>query len=601
MSDTLGKIFLLIHKNDYLKLMSVLLFMLLTSITETVGVATIIPFLESIRVGEQSENFILGYVMVNFDIKEIELAAIATISLLFFLTLSVIMKITSIYLQSYFCLNQEYQISRRLFDVSLQNDRIFFDKKTSSEILTEILSETNNLIFRGMLPAITMIANMFTTILLLIFIFYVNPTVTLILFLIFSLSYFIIYIFSRNWINKNGQIRLIKNKLRYKAVTEALQNIKFVKLSNSQNIFLNKYDDSALEYANLQASFQAFIQSPRYLLEYFGFCILLATILWGIYNQVDLEVIAESLIIFAIVGYKLLPAIQQIFGGFSNIRFSSKTVDLLYSQINAKNKEIKPNAVEGITLKNKIRIVSKSFSYNDEPALIKSIDLEFELGKFYSLVGKNGSGKSTLVNLLMCLFGNEANTNIYIDGAELNNNQIISYQQLIGLVPQEVSLLDSDLYTNIAFGKAVGASDKNKIERLADFCELGDFVSLLPEKYSTIVGENGKNLSGGRRQLVGIARALYREPKILIFDEATSALDVPTEKRILFKIRAQYPDIIIISIAHRKLSVEASDFVIILEDGQVIEEGPTGKLMKSNNMLKELTGDRNDTHLEAKS
>ena len=140
MSDTLGKIFLLIHKNDYLKLMSVLLFMLLTSITETVGVATIIPFLESIRVGEQSENFILGYVMVNFDIKEIELAAIATISLLFFLTLSVIMKITSIYLQSYFCLNQEYQISRRLFDVSLQNDRIFFDKKTSSEILTEILS-----------------------------------------------------------------------------------------------------------------------------------------------------------------------------------------------------------------------------------------------------------------------------------------------------------------------------------------------------------------------------------------------------------------------------------------------------------------------------
>lgn len=590
MFDLIKKLFYLINARDYVKLSVVLFLMLISSVTETLGVAAIIPFLESLTVNDNNTNFFISFILTNFNIELESLTAVLAFVLIILLTASVIIKITSLYAQNYFCLNQEYKISRRLFSIVLQNNRILIGKKTSSETLTEVLSETNNLIFRALLPAVTMIANILTSVLLLGLIAYLNPPVTALLCAIFGVSYLFIYLFTQNKINRNGYQRLQMNTLRYKVVTEALQNIKFVKLSDSQNLFLRRYDEAALPYAKLQANFQGFIQSPRYLIEYIGFCVILTIILWSIYNNSDIATVAGNLIVFAVVGYKLLPAVQQIFGGFANIRFSAPTIDLIFQQFqqdNVAGGSVFPMALEKV---NMVRIVTSKFQFTNGPALIRDIDLQFKSGLMYCVVGKNGSGKSTLLNLLMGLYGEVEGTDLYVDGNLLRTSQLSSYRRLIGLVPQEVALLDADIYENISFGKKVTQHDKRHIEHLATLCELDTLINSLPDRFYTIVGENGKTLSGGRRQLVGIARSLFQNPKLLILDEATSALDVPTEKRILSKIRAKYPNIIIVSVAHRRLSVEASDVLILLEDGLVVSQGVTANLLESDQRLRDLVG-----------
>ena len=200
---------------------------------------------------------------------------------------------------------------------------------------------------------------------------------------------------------------------------------------------------------------------------------------------------------------------------------------------------------------------------------MKNINLTIPIRKIVGIVGTTGSGKSTLVDIILGLLEPKEGK-IEIDGQILKEDNLRSWQNLIGYVPQDIYLSDDTIARNIAFGIEQKNIDKKSIERASKIANLHEFVlNELPSKYETIIGERGTRLSGGQKQRIGIARALYKNPNILILDEATSALDNQTEKAVIDSINNLNKKITIIMVAHRLNTMKSCDFIIKLENGIV--------------------------------
>lgn len=221
---------------------------------------------------------------------------------------------------------------------------------------------------------------------------------------------------------------------------------------------------------------------------------------------------------------------------------------------------------------NSIQLKDISFKYpENQKWIFKNINFEIKKGDRIGLIGVTGSGKSTLVDIIMGLL-TPSEGNIYIDGVQLAPQNLKIWQNLISHVPQNIYLSDTSIIENIAFGV-----DKNKIDyKLAIECakkaKIYDSIESLPQKFDTIVGERGSKLSGGQRQRIGIARALYKNAKIIVFDEATNALDNATEKKVIDSINLIDKEITLIFIAHRLSTLDKCNKIIKVEEEKIILE-----------------------------
>jgi ATP-binding cassette, subfamily B, bacterial PglK len=231
-----------------------------------------------------------------------------------------------------------------------------------------------------------------------------------------------------------------------------------------------------------------------------------------------------------------------------------------------------------------ISLHTVSFAYPGQtqaPAL-KDLTLDIAANTSVGIVGATGSGKSTLVDLILGLITPQQGT-VTVDDTVLTPENIPGWQRSIGYVPQQIYIADSSVAENIAFGVNADAIDHGAVERAARAAQIHDFVSTgLPQGYRTQVGERGVRLSGGQRQRIGIARALYRDPAVLILDEATSALDNLTEQAVMAAIRAMGGRKTIILIAHRLTTVQSCNKILLLRAGTLESEGTFAELNQSN-------------------
>jgi ATP-binding cassette subfamily C protein len=213
-----------------------------------------------------------------------------------------------------------------------------------------------------------------------------------------------------------------------------------------------------------------------------------------------------------------------------------------------------------------------TFSHeNSNTKILKEISLEVKQGQSIGIIGKSGAGKSTLIDLILGLI-KPVTGKIYVDGEELKDN-IQSWQNLIGYVPQDIYLLDDTIKNNIAFGLEKEKVSDEKILNSIKLSNLENFINSLPDKENTMVGNRGIKVSGGQKQRIGIARALYNDPKILIFDEATSSLDTKNEKQIMEEVYAVSKDCTLFIITHRHSSVYNCDIVYLINEGKIIDKG----------------------------
>jgi len=245
------------------------------------------------------------------------------------------------------------------------------------------------------------------------------------------------------------------------------------------------------------------------------------------------------------------------------------------------------NEAKNLKLNDAILMKDISFDYEEgRRTTLKNINLQIKKGKSVGIIGKSGSGKSTLVDIMLGLLEPQKG-GVYFDNKNIKN-ELSLWQKQIGYIPQDIYLLDDTIKKNITFGLKDDEIDEKLLLQTLKAAQLKDFVDTLPDAINTFVGNRGVKLSGGERQRIGIARAMYNLPKIMVFDEATSSLDIENENKILDEIYENRDDKTLIIISHRNNTVKYCDLIYVLEDGKLIDQGSFKEIINKYGYLKEM-------------
>lgn len=285
--------------------------------------------------------------------------------------------------------------------------------------------------------------------------------------------------------------------------------------------------------------------------------------------------------LFVYSGYRLIPALQGIYASIAKITFGMPSLDKLCEDLKNTTTSDFNECKDKITFNKTITLKNICYTYpNQSKTVLEDLSLTIPIKTKVGIIGATGSGKTTIIDIILGLLKPQKGI-LKIDNQIINQKNIKAWTQSLGYMPQNIYLADDTIAANIAFGIDQKKIDKDQLTKVSKIANLHDFITQeLPEKYQTIVGERGVKLSGGQCQRIGIARALYHNPKVLVFDEATSALDMETEKFVMDAIRNISKDITIIMIAHRLNTLKDCDTIFKFENGKIISEGNFNQIMK---------------------
>ena len=589
---TIKKILFLLSSSERKSAYLILFFTFITALVDMMGVASILPFVAILSNPSLIETSIILNLTFNqltiFGVKtEEEFLFALGIIVFLLLILSLIIKALTTYLQERFVQLSEYNIGKRLIEIYLQQPYSWFLNRNSADLGKNILSEVMQVINNGIRPLIELIAKSLIAIALIILLFIVDPILTMIVGPSLGSAYLLIFYFVRNYLDKSGSLRLKNNQLRFTAVNEAFSATKEIKLGGLEKIFINIFSNSALIVAKSQAVALVVSQLPKYILEAIAFGGILLIILYIMTQTGNFNSALPIISLYAFAGYRLLPALQQIYVSFTQLIFVGPSLSKLFNDMTNKNILIENQDKGFLFPKNQIVLKNICYDYPESKrTTIKNINIEILAKSIVGFVGPTGSGKTTLVDIILGLLDPKKGS-LEIDGKIITKQNVRSWQKSIGYVPQNIYLSDDTIAANIAFGVQRNEIDLDLIEKSSKIANLHNFIiNELPEKYDTIIGERGVRLSGGQRQRIGIARALYNKPKVLVLDEATSSLDNQTEESVIKQILSLNQNMTIIIIAHRLNTVKNCDIIFRLENGQIIDQGSYNKVIVNHSEKK---------------
>lgn len=581
------KLFDLLTPGEKLRATLLVALMLVMALLEAVGVASIMPFIAVISNPQLVEtNVLLAKIYWFTGVNDIqEFLFFLGVMVFALLVFSLVFKASTTYAQVRFTLMREYSLGRRLIAAYLHQPYVWFLNRHSAELGKTILSEVSNVVHGGLVPTMTLIAQSVVAFALLLLLFLVDPFLALSACAALATCYFIIFRLVKKFLSAIGEERITANRDRFNAVSEVFGAVKDVKVGGLEEVYIGRFASPAGIYAKDNAAAHMVAQLPRFALEAlaFGGMLLLVLILM-MRGSGSLAKALPIVSVYALAGYRLMPALQQIYASLSQLRFVSPTVDALHKDFANLYKPCLKETVEGKLHLNKfIRLHEIEFAYpNSHQLALRNICLEIPARSSLGLVGATGSGKTTLVDLILGLLEPQRGSFI-VDDQIIDDGNCRRWQRAVGYVPQQIYLTDDSMAANIAFGVKPSDIDWDALYRAARIANLHDFVmNDLPAQYYTTVGERGVRLSGGQRQRIGIARALYHRPQILILDEATSALDNLTEQAVMEAINKLNNDITVIIIAHRLSTVRLCDQIVMLDKGEIKGKGTFSQLMEEN-------------------
>jgi ATP-binding cassette, subfamily B, bacterial PglK len=595
----LKKLFYLLSKSEKKKFYLLLFLILIMAFFDVLGVSSIAPFIALLTNPElvQSNEILIKLYDLSLLIgisNQTQFMFLFGVIVFFLIIISLIFRAITIYALTRFSLMQEYNTGKRLVEGYLRQNYSWFLNRNSSELGKSILSEVQQVIDLAFIPMLHLITSSVVAIALLALLIHNNPSLAITIGLILSLTYIIIFYLFKSFLSKIGIERLRSNEKRFEIVSEAFGASKEIKLGNLENVYITRFSKYAQIFSKNKSLAVIISILPRYLIEAMAFSGMIVIVLFLLLNGGSFVNILPTIALYVFAAYRLMPVLQQIYSSLSKLRFSKPAVDSLYydvKKLDDFNNDKKVSVFENSIQFNKsIKLTNISFNYphSDKKALT-NINLSIEAFSKVGIVGSTGSGKTTLVDVILGLL-NYDNGNFVIDELNLTKKNKRSWQKIIGYVPQQIYLSDTSIARNIAFGLAKDDINFNKIKEVSKIASLHDFVAKLPNGYNTLIGERGVRLSGGERQRIGIARALYSNPKLIIFDEATSALDNLTEKAVLESIDSLKSKVTIIMVAHRLATVKNCDIVFMLKNGEIISSGSYEELLKSNREFQKMTG-----------
>ena len=566
------KINLSIPKNYMYQIYLVYAGLIFTAILEMLSLGTIPIFITLLLDAESS--FSLMNINLSLLVRDIFGNKILILFPIFIILLFIIKNILMfliILLETSVLRNLKIFFIKSLFNIYLTKPYEFYLRKNSSEIVRNIFNETQyatslvkNLIkfFREFTIAIVI------TILILVY----DPIISFSVISIFILFFLGINFLFNNYILNIGKLRLKFLDLVFKGINTLSGAIKDIKIYQKEKYFRKKFSDNVDSYEEVIYKQSLIERLPRIIYEILTVATVFATIAIFIYIGGDQSKLIPLLALFAVSLIRMLPAFTSMSSALYYIKYIKISFEHITNQIIENKDKLKTKDTifrSFYKLKDKIISINNlDFNYqtNSNIKSITNINFEIKKGDFIGIIGKSGSGKSTLINLILGLL-KQNNGKVDFNSDYQNLKDLISY------VPQDIYLLDDTIKRNIAFGEEDNEIDDKKVEEVIISSGLSELIKKNKKGLELILGERGIRLSGGEKQRVGIARALYRKPKILILDEATSSLDTSTEKDIINSINYLKNKLTIIIVTHRLNTIKNCEKVFLIKDGKIIDSG----------------------------
>ena len=573
--------------------------MLLSAILEMAGIASIMPFMSMVAdpgIVDHNHWLSLTYHRFGFDSPRsfMIFLGFVVLGVLFLSNLIAALTVWSI-LRFSFTAGRD--LAQKMFSVYLNHPYVFFLNRNSSELVQNTLFEMGRTVNNVLIPLLTILARSTIALSILILLFSVNPSLALVAGTLLGGAYGLVYFGVRKTLARSGQEISRENARRTQVAYETFGGIKDIKILGREKTFFDLFQKPVERYALLQAQTQMISLLPRYALETMAFGGIIGIVLYLLSTGENLSTTLPLISLYALAGYRLMPALQQIFANWSTVRFNISAVERISRDIealpeNAQKQEVPPPATRRLSLQTAIELDRVTFHYpGREEAVLDDLSLVIPARTSIGLVGSTGSGKTTTLDILLGLL-EPTGGSLKIDGQPVNRTNVRQWQATIGYVPQQIMLLDDTVLKNIAFGIPEQEIDRDKVVQAATLAHLHDFVtSDLRAGYDTPIGERGVRLSGGQRQRIGIARALYHEPSVLVLDEATSALDNITENVIMEALNTLARDKTVIMVAHRLTTVRECDTIVVLDRGRVVDSGTYDALLERNDFFRMLAPD----------
>ena len=571
---------------------------LIMAFMETAGVASVMPFLAVLGNPDiVQENAFLSWLYETGGFADTAAFVFALgVGALAFMVFAAVWRMLTKLSTAYYIQMRGHYLSARLLSAYLHQPYEFFLGRNSADLSKAVLSEVQMFLNGVLRPVMQLVTYALVSVTLLVFLLLVDYVVALVAAAIILGFYSAVYLSIRGLTERNGRARVAAYRLRFTVASEALGGIKEVKVFGLESAYLDRFIEPSERQARYQALNAALSQIPRFVIEIVAFGGIILLTLFLMSTSDSLGEVLPVLGLYAFAGYRLLPALQTVYASLVQLRFGMPTARVLGADMTERERDRieshRVSAESRVAPRESIRLEDVSFRYRGarEEAL-KHIDLEIPVNTSVGIVGETGAGKSTLVDLVLGLV-EPTGGRLFVDGRPLHDVGVGRWQAALGYVPQHIYLADDTIAANIAFGCAPDEIDRERGERAARLASLHDFiVSQLQDGYEAVVGERGVRLSGGQRQRIGIARALYRDPDVLLFDEATSALDNRTEADVMDAVSRLRGSKTLIIIAHRLSTVRDCDQILYLERGQVVGKGSFDGLYAENQGFREFVGE----------
>ena len=580
---SLNKAFLVLNREQKKYLLFIFIMALISMLLESLSISIMLPLFSILLNGDID----VGYFSTFFQLTDIKEKNLIYIGLS--VTLAIFLSKNLFLIFNHWCVLKFLErifkeLTNTLFKHYLKQNYIFFLQRNTAELIRNIRSEIqsfNQYINMYMI----FVSETLVSIGIVFVLFYVDFIGTIIVLSSVSSFGLIIFLISKRKISILGESRIIFDGQINKHVYQGLFSAKDVKILDREDDLIDQVSENVSKLSRTNQIFQFLVGLPKFLFEILIVFVFATLVILMISINRDMIDIIQYLGVFAIASFRIVPAAIRIFTAMQQIKYRQPTVNLLakelslnvdsfkYDNVKAKNSNISKK------FNNKINLSNLNFSYPSRKEFsLSGISMTIKKGDFIGIVGQTGSGKTTLINLFTGLL-KPMSGKIEVDEYDIFSG-LSDWHRKIGYVPQSVYLTDDTIKKNIAFGLRECDIDNNLVKQAVEKANLNELLQNLPNGIETFVGEKGIRISGGQLQRVGIARALYRNPEILVLDEATSSLDFITEKKIMDSIQLLKREKTLIIVTHRLSSVENCDRVFFIDDGKIKKEGPPQEVLK---------------------
>ena len=565
-------------RKQKLQIILILIVILFGGIFETLGVSMILPLMSAIL---DKEAFLANeYVIAICDtigVHDFNTILILIIcALIFAFVFKNAYLIFSTYVQAKFVNNNRYRTSRNLLSQYLHRPYEYYLNADSATILRTIYGDMDN-VFNLLQQCMNLAAETIVSFCLVCMMLVMDFKMTLVIVAMLGLTTVFISKVLKRKLNRIGEHSRMEQANQYKWILQSVSGIKDVKVLHKEKYFTKQYEIAAKNYAADIVKNNVFVNIPRLLIETVSIASILGYLAVSILMGTSVAELMKLVSAFALAAVRLMPSVNRVNTYIANISYHESALNYIYDNIDIeavreqgrqdalkKKEEVK----EPITLAKEIALSDITYAYpNTEKNIFDHADMMIPVGKSIGVVGPSGAGKTTVVDILLGLLDIQGGK-ITSDGTDIMKNYA-SWLSHIGYIPQSIYMVDDTIRSNIAFGVKKEEIDEARVWEVLEEAQMKSFVENLPDGLDTEIGERGVRISGGQRQRLGIARALYHNPELLIFDEATSALDNDTETAIMEAIDKLHGQKTMVIIAHRLRTIENCDMIYEVRDGKI--------------------------------